>query len=77
MVATGGTILEAAKIIQKLKAKTISFAFIHPIFGDQSIESLKKINPKRIITTNTIENSKYELDIVKPLAKFLKEEMKI
>lgn len=77
MVATGGTILEAAKIIQKLKAKTISFAFIHPIFGDQSIESLTKINPKRIITTNTIENSKYELDIVEPLAKFLKKEIKI
>jgi len=72
IVATGGTILEAAKIIQKLKAKTISFAFIHPIFGNQSVESLRKINPKRIITTNTIENSKYELDIVEPLARFLK-----
>jgi len=77
IVATGGTILEAAKIIQKLKAKTISFAFIHPIFGDQSVESLRTINPKRIITTNTIENSKYKFDIVRPLAKFLKKEMKI
>jgi len=72
IVSTGGTILEAAKIAHKLKAKTISFAFVHPIFGDQSIESLRKINPKRIITTNTLENSKYELDIVEPLARFLK-----
>ena len=77
IVSTGGTILEAAKIAHKLKAKTISFAFVHPIFGDQSIESLRKINPKRIITTNTIENSKYKLDIVEPLARFLKKEIKI
>lgn len=77
IVSTGGTILEAAKIIQKLKAKTISFAFIHPIFGDQSVESLRKINPKRIITTNTIENSKYELDIAEPLARFLKQTIKL
>jgi len=72
IVSTGGTILEAAKIARQLKAKTISFAFIHPIFGNQSVESLRKINPKRIITTNTIENSKYKLDIVEPLAGFLK-----
>jgi len=72
IVSTGGTILEAAKIAHQLKAKTISFAFVHPIFGDQSIDSLRKINPKRIITTNTLENSKYELDIVEPLARFLK-----
>ena len=72
IVATGGTILEAAKIVHQLKAKTISFAFVHPIFGDQSIESLKTIHPQKIITTNTIENSKYELDIVEPLARFLK-----
>lgn len=71
IVSTGETILEAAKIAHRLKAKTISFAFVHSIFGDQSIKSLKKINPKRIITTNTIENSKYELDITEPLARFL------
>jgi ribose-phosphate pyrophosphokinase len=77
IVATGGTILEAAKIAHQLKAKTISFAFVHPIFGDQSIASLRKINPKRIITTNTLENSKYELDITEPLARFLKKEINL
>jgi ribose-phosphate pyrophosphokinase len=77
MVSTGGTILEAAKIAHKIKAKTISFAFVHPIFGDQSIESLRKINPKRIITTNTLENSEYKLDIVEPLARFLKKMLQI
>ncbi len=77
IVSTGGTILEAAKIAHKLKAKTISFAFVHSIFGDQSIGSLRKINPKRIITTNTLENSKYKLDIVEPLARFLKKEINL
>jgi len=77
IVSTGETILEVAKIAHKLRAKTISFAFVHPIFGDQSIESLRKINSKRIVTTNTLENSKYKLDIIEPLARFLKKMLQI
>jgi len=73
IVSTGRTILQAAEIVKEFKAKTISFAFIHSIFGDKAIEQLNKINPKKIVFTNTLESSRFSLDIVKPLAKYLLE----
>jgi len=68
IVSTGRTILQAAKIAQELKAKTISFAFIHSIFGDKAVEELSQINPKKIVFTNTLENSQSSVDITKELA---------
>jgi len=73
IVSTGRTILQAAEIIKELKAKTISFAFVHSIFGDKAIEQLNKINPKKIVFTNTLESSNFSVDIAKPLAKYLLE----
>jgi len=73
IVSTGRTILQAAEIAQKFKAKTISFAFVHSIFGDKAVEELSKINPKKIVFTNTLESSRFALDIIKPIAKYLLE----
>jgi ribose-phosphate pyrophosphokinase len=73
IVSTGRTILQAAKIAQELKAKTISFAFIHSIFGDKSVKELSKINPKKIVFTNTLESSYFSVDIIKPIAKYFLE----
>ncbi len=73
IVSTGRTILQAAEIVKELKAKTISFAFIHSIFGDKAIEQLNKINPKKIVFTNTLESSHFYVDITKPIAKYLLE----
>jgi len=72
IVSTGGTSLEAAKIANQLKARSISFAFIHAIFGDQSVNALKIVHPKKIITTNTLANSQFSVDITQSLAQFLK-----
>lgn len=73
LVASGGTISEVAQIVQKFQAQTISFAFIHALFGKKSIEMLESFNPLKIITTNTIANDYYKLDIVEPLAAFLQD----
>jgi len=73
IVSTGRTILQAAEIAKEFKAKTISFAFIHSIFGDNAIEQLNKINPKKIIFTNTLESYRFSLDIAKPIAKYILE----
>jgi len=72
IVSTGKTILGAREISQQLGAKTISFAFIHPVFGDKTIAQLQKVNPRRIICPNTLENSLSSVDISSPLAVFLK-----
>ena len=68
IVSTGRTILQTAEIAKGLKAKTISFAFVHSIFGDKAVEELSKINPKKIVFTNTLENSQSSVDITKELA---------
>jgi len=67
IVSTGRTILQTAEIAQQLQAKTISFAFIHSIFGDKAVEELSGINPKKIVFTNTLENSQATVDITKEL----------
>lgn len=71
IVSTGKTILQTAKIAQELKAETISFAFVHSIFGDKVVEELSKINPKKIVFTNTLDNSQFLVDITKELAMFI------
>jgi ribose-phosphate pyrophosphokinase len=73
IISTGNTILETAQIIKQLQAKTISFVFVHSIFGDAAIDQLAIVNPKKIIFTNTLENSHHTIDIVKPLARNLLE----
>ncbi|MGC8651258.1 MAG: ribose-phosphate diphosphokinase [Minisyncoccia bacterium] len=72
IVSTGNTILDAAKITNQFQARSISFAFVHSIFGDQSINALKIIHPKKIITTNTLANSQFTVDISQTLSRFLK-----
>lgn len=73
IVSTGKTILQTAEIAKELKAKTISFAFIHSIFGDKVIERLNKINPKKIVFTNTLESSRFSVDITKPISEYILE----
>lgn len=73
IVSTGTTILQTAKIARNFRAKTISFAFVHSLFGDKIMEQLRKINPKKIVFTNTLENTCFSVDITKPLAKYLLE----
>lgn len=71
IISTGGTLLKAAQIAKQLNAKSLSFAVVHSLFGDQSLEILKGMEPKKIITTNTLANSQYKVDFVPSLANFL------
>lgn len=74
IVSSGKTLLEVAKKVKEKGALSISFAFVH-LIDKSGYENLKKLDCKRIITTNTIENPFYNLDISLPLANFLKEKI--
>ncbi len=74
ILSSGKTLFQVASIIKEKKAKSISFAFVH-LIHNEGIELLKILSPKEIITTNTLENNFYKLDIVKPLSNFLKEKI--
>ncbi|MGC8880700.1 MAG: ribose-phosphate diphosphokinase [Minisyncoccia bacterium] len=74
ILSTGKTLFEIAKKIKEKGVQTISFAFVH-LLNKQGIELLKELKPKKIITTNTLDNNFYQLDITKSLANFLKEKI--
>jgi len=63
MISTGGTVIEAYKLLKKENAKDIYVAAIHGIFAENSLERLRNLGLKRIITTNTIPNPVAEVDI--------------
>lgn len=74
ILSTGKTLFKVAQKIKEKGAKSISFAFVH-LIDKEGIELLKQLNPKKIITTNTLENTFFQLDISRPLAVFLKEKI--
>ena len=72
ILSSGKTLLKVAQIIKHKGAKSISFAFVH-LIDELGLDLIKSIFPKRIITTNTLENRYFKLNIVNPLANFLKQ----
>ena len=74
ILSTGKTLFKLGEKIKEKGAKSLSFGVIH-LIDEKGIELLNKLKPKRIITTNTLENNLYKLDISEPLAQFLKEKV--
>lgn len=74
ILSTGKTLVEVAKKVKEKGGKSISFAFVH-LLNKEGIELLKELGPKKIITTNTLDNNFYQLDIANSLASFLKEKI--
>lgn len=62
IVSTGGTIIEASKILRKLGAKKIYCICTHGVLIGGAIEKLKRNNIE-IISTNTIPNKVSKIDI--------------
>jgi len=72
VLSTGKTLLEIAQKVKNKGTKSVSFAFVH-LLNESAMDLIKSVSPKKIITTNTLENRYFKLNIVKPLANFLKE----
>ena len=73
IVSTGGTITEVAKMCKRLGCKSVSFAFVHGLLVGDAVRKLKSVKPKKIVSTNTVENPFETVDITPLLFKFLKE----
>ncbi len=54
MIATGGTLAEAAKYIREKGAKDLYAVCTHPVFSGNAVEKLKAAGFKEIVMTNTI-----------------------
>ena len=70
IVSTGHTILETAKILKKLKARSVYCICVHGIFVGDSLNKLKKAGIK-IISANTIPNKMAKIDVSEIIAKSL------
>lgn len=58
MIATGGSLVEAAKALKREGAKDIYAAITHPILSGPAIERIKKSEIKELIITDTIKQKK-------------------
>ncbi len=61
MIATGGTIIEAAKLLKKSGAKDIFVAATHGIFAGDALERLSKAPIKKIFVTDSLSQRKHKL----------------
>lgn len=74
IISTGHTIVEVAKQLRRMKAKSITAIVVHGMFVGNAIAKLKKAGVKRIITTDCIEHNTNKIDVAPLLVEELKKE---
>ncbi|WP_456327423.1 ribose-phosphate diphosphokinase [Archaeoglobus sp.] len=57
IISTGGTIVEATKVLKKLGAKSVECACVHAVLAGDALNKLFNAGIKRVIATDTIEKS--------------------
>lgn len=73
MVSTGGTMLKGVELSRKVGAKSIHLCFVHSILANNALGKMKKLNPKSIIGSNTMESSVSVADVTPEIVAKLKE----
>ena len=58
IIDTGGTVVNAAKALKDKDAKDIYVYITHAVLSGQAVEEIEKSQIKKLITTDTIDNSK-------------------
>lgn len=74
IISTGHTMIEAAKVLKKMGARTITAIGIHGLFVEGAYEKMKKAGFGKIITTNCIEHLTNGIDITGMVVGELKKE---
>ncbi len=72
MISTGGTIIEASKVLLQKGAKEVSVIATHGVFSGDAIKNLEKSKIKNIYVTNSIQQKKSRKLKVIDLSGFLK-----
>ena len=66
-IATGGSISEAANILRKFGAKTVSVGVTHPVFSGPAVERLNEANLDELVVTDSIPVPKEKASALKNL----------
>ena len=74
IITSGGTAIEACKIILDKKPKSLKFFVIHSLANKDIFEKIKDLGVKEIISTNTIPRTDIvQLDITQTVCRFIEE----
>lgn len=68
MISTGHTTAEAAGLLFRLGAKSVSAICVHGLFVGNAVQILKKAGIRNIVCTNTIESKYSKINIAKLIA---------
>lgn len=72
VVSSGGTIIEATRLLKKAGVKSVSLVCVHGIFAENAISKIKKAGVKSITCTNTLHTPQSKIDIAPLLAELIK-----
>lgn len=72
IISTGCTLVEAAREAYRHGAQEVIAIAVHGIFAENAWQKLRKAGVKKVITTNCIEHSTNEIDVMPLLADELK-----
>jgi len=74
IISSGGTAIDAIKLILKNKPSSLVFFCIHNLASEKVIQEIKELGVDRIISTNTIERSDVEIiDIAESITNLIEE----
>lgn len=72
IIATGGTIVNATKILQQYGAKSVDVCCVHPILVNGAVARIYSAGANSIISTNTISSDTTRVSLAKTIADALK-----
>ncbi len=72
IISTGGTIVEATKVLKSLGAKSVECACVHAVLAGDALNKLYLAGIKCVIATDTVEKPVSVISVADAIAKVLK-----
>ncbi len=71
IISTGGTIVEATKILKSLGAKSVECACVHAVLAGDALNKIFNAGVERVVATDTIERHVSVISVADAIAKVL------
>ncbi len=72
IISTGGTMVEATKILLREGAKSVECACVHAVLAGNALNRLYSAGVKRVIATDTVERAVSVISVAEEIARVLK-----
>ncbi len=73
IISTGGTIVEATKVLKSLGAKSIECACVHAVLAGDALNKLFNAGVSRVVATDTVEKSVSVVSVAEIIANAISE----